>query len=114
LSSCNATIVHKRKRDDNNRTVKKYSKLLAELSENKNFISIEPSISAMRVIENCQAVISSPFTSTAILGKSLGKPSIFYDPMGVIQKDDRGGHGIPIINGQEELMSWLKIALNKP
>ena len=113
LSSCHATIVHKPKRPDN-RSVKKYRKLLAELSENKNFISIESSTSAMRVIENCQAVISSPFTSTAILGKSLGKPSIFYDPMGVIQKDDRGGHGIPIINGQEELMSWLKIALNKP
>ena len=113
LSSCNATIVHKRKRHEN-RPVRNYRKLLAELSENQNFISIEPSTSAMRVIENCQAVISIPLTSTAILGKSLGKPSVFYDPMGIIQKDDRGAHGIPIINGQEELMSWVKIALNKP
>jgi len=114
LASCNVTLVHKLKRKDAGRTVKSYSYLLANLSRLSNFISIEPETSPVRVIENCQAVISLPFTSTAIIGRDLGKPSVYYDPIGVIQKDDRGAHGIPIINGQEELMSWLKIALNKP
>jgi polysaccharide biosynthesis PFTS motif protein len=114
LSMFNFTIVHKRKRNDGNRAVKHYRNLIKDLLRHKNVISVEPSISAIRVIQNCKAVISMPFTSTAIIGRDLGKPSIYYDPIGVIQKDDKGAHGIPIISGQEELMSWLKIVLNKP
>jgi polysaccharide biosynthesis PFTS motif protein len=57
------------------------------------FFSIEPDISAIRVIKKSYAVISMPFTSTALLGKQLGKSSIYYDPSGMVQKDDRAAHG---------------------
>ena len=49
-----------------------------------------------------------PFTSTAIIAKSLGKKSIYYDPTGMIQKDDRAAHGIPVVTGIEDLENWVK------
>jgi polysaccharide biosynthesis PFTS motif protein len=114
LISCNFTLVHKLKRKNTGTTVKSYSHLVARLSKLENFVSIEPETSPVKVIEKCQAVISIPFTSTAIIGRNLGKPSIYYDPIGVIQKDDRGSHDIPIINTQEELKVWLMSVLRKP
>ena len=78
------------------------------LSEAKNVIIVDPDISANRVIEASKLVISMPFTSTALIARELGKPSCYYDPTGLIQKDDRAAHGIEVISGPEELASWLK------
>jgi len=52
-----------------------------------------------------------PFTSTALLGREMGKPSVFYDPHGVLQKNDRAAHGIEIMRGPGELKSWLAAVL---
>ena len=60
-----------------------------------------------QVIEQAIAVISMPFTSTALIAKEMGKPSIYYDPMGRLQRDDRAAHGIPILSGIEELEEWI-------
>jgi polysaccharide biosynthesis PFTS motif protein len=68
---------------------------------------VEPEISAIRVIESSVAVISLPFTSTAIIAKEMGKPSIYYDPTGLLHKDDRAAHGITIISTRDELDNWL-------
>lgn len=85
-----------------------YGRTIERLKQNsQGFIAIDENINAVRLIGKCQVVISIPFTSTAILAKQLGKPSIYYDPHGIIQKDDRAGHGIPIITGFEELKNWL-------
>lgn len=78
------------------------------LSECENVITVDPDISAHRVIEASNRVISMPFTSTALIARELGKPSCYYDPTGLVQKDDRAAHGIEIISGPEELKSWLK------
>ncbi len=32
---------------------------------------------------------------------------MFFDPTGMIQRDDRAAHGIPIIIGRAELQAWL-------
>jgi hypothetical protein len=48
-----------------------------------------------------------PFTSTALIARHLGKPSCYYDPTGLVQKNDRAAHGIPIVTGMEELKSWF-------
>lgn len=78
------------------------------LSRYENVISVDPDISANRVIEASTLVISMPFTSTALIARELGKPSCYYDPTGLVQKDDRAAHGIEIISGPEELELWLK------
>ena len=100
-------MVHKRKRDAGRLTDRKYSALAQRISEKEGVLAIDPAVSAVRVIEGCQAVISYPFTSTAILAREQSKPSIYYDPIGVIQKDDRGAHGIEVVSGSEELRAWV-------
>lgn len=103
----NYTILFKRKRDIGNLAHKNYFKLVEKLSNYEQFISVDPALDAKSLIEESAAVISMPFTSTALIGKELGKPSIYYDPFGQIQKDDRAAHGIKIVTGEKELNDWL-------
>lgn len=105
------TMVHKRKRHIGKRLNPSYAALIGRLSQKSGVIAIEPDTSAIRVIESCQAVISMPFTATALLGIEQGKPSIYYDPLGVIQKDDRAAHGVKILSGPKELRGWLTAVL---
>lgn len=84
-----------------------YAALVSRLGDSSHFLAIDPEIAAPRVIERCHAVISLPFTSTALLGRAMGKPSIYYDPHGIVQKDDRAAHGIPILTGADELNAWV-------
>ncbi|MEN6374677.1 MAG: polysaccharide biosynthesis PFTS motif protein [Smithella sp.] len=85
-----------------------YLTFAERLSEAKNINIIDPDISAHRLIEASSFVISMPFTSTALIARELGKPSCYYDPTGLVQKDDRAAHGIEIISGPEELKQWFK------
>jgi polysaccharide biosynthesis PFTS motif protein len=100
-------MVHKRKRNIGKLIHPQYEALVSSLAESCGVVSIDPNISAIRVIESCSAVISMPFTSTALLGRDMGKPSVYYDPHGVVQKDDRAAHGIEILSGSGELRDWL-------
>lgn len=103
----NRTMVLKRKRNIGNLVHYRYQNLLVELEKRSNFILLDPEIRAEQIINNCKAVISMPFTSTALIAKQMGKPTVYYDSTGLIQKDDRGAHGIRIISGRIELESWL-------
>lgn len=102
------TMTFKRKRNIGNNVNTEYKSFVDKLSKKGLLLEINPDISAYKIIKNCKAVISMPFTSTAIIAKSLGKKSIYYDPTGMIQKDDRAAHGIPVITGIEELKNWVK------
>ena len=86
-------------------THKQYLKYIKSIED--EIVIIEPCISAIRIINKCQAVISLPFTSTAILGTKSGKPSIYYDPTSTIFKDDKAAHGIKVISGKNELQQWV-------
>lgn len=103
-----ASIAFKRKRVFNsNYHHPQYVRFVERLSRWENVVTIDPDTSAYRVIEKCSAAISMPFTSTAHIARELGKPACFYDPTGMIQRDDRAAHGIPIIIGRDELQVWL-------
>lgn len=101
-------MVLKRKRHIGNLLNKKYSTLVDKLARSDNFISIDPDVAAIRLIKEAEIVISFPFTATALIAKAEGKVSIFYDPIGIIQKDDRAAHGIEVITGRLELMEWME------
>ena len=107
LRKSGCTLVLKRKRKIGRLAHPQYQQFVEKMDGLPNFIAVNPGTSALRLIEDCVAVISMPFTSTALLGRELGKPSIYYDPHGVIQKDDRAAHGIEIVSGPEELSEWL-------
>lgn len=107
------TLALKRKREIGKLSHPLYRKNITKLRECKNFISIDPDIDAWQLIANSIAVISMPFTSTALIARDMGKPSIYYDPMGILIRDDRAAHGIPIISGIEELCAWVSILAEK-
>jgi len=101
-------MMWKRKRKIGSIAHPHYRCFAEHLKTSKNVMTVDPDISAYRVIEASTAVISMPFTSTALIARELGKPSCYYDPTDMIQKDDRAGHGIDIISGPEELRKWFK------
>ena len=73
----------------------------------KHVLSIPAQISAFDVILSSIGVISLPFTSTALIARDLGKPSIYYDSSGLLDRDDEAAHGIPILQSKEEVSQWI-------
>jgi polysaccharide biosynthesis PFTS motif protein len=114
IQRCGGTMVLKRKRQIGHWLHPRYIALVEQLGRSEHFLALDPDLAALRVIERCQAVVSLPFTSTALLGREMGKPSIYYDPHGVVQKDDRAAHGIPIVTGTDELNAWMAAHLDLP
>jgi polysaccharide biosynthesis PFTS motif protein len=108
LASVNAGMAHKQKRDSGRIVHAKYRKILTELREKKGYLPINPDLAPQILIEKCIGVVSMPFTSTALIARDMGKPSVYYDPNGLVKKDDKGAHGIPILSGREELVNWIK------
>ena len=102
------SMAFKRKRQINSKYHHpQYVRFVEKFSRWDNLVTIDPDTAAYKLIEKCSAVISMPFTSTAHIARELGKPTCFYDPTGMIQRDDRAAHGIPIIIGRVELHGWL-------
>lgn len=103
-----AEIIYKVKRDI--KTInKEYLKLVADLaSKIHNFKVFYDEISAQSLIKYCDASISIPFTSTALIADYLKKPSIYYHPSNkplisiFSQKNDNQ------INNKYDLETWLK------
>ena len=100
-------MAHKVKRINKSTSIK-YLRRLRQLKEEAFYLEVHPSVDATQVIQRTKACISSPFTSTALIAKLEGKPSIYYDPTGMIQGDDRAAHGIPVITELRELRKWVE------
>ena len=105
--ACGAAMALKRKRKIGALVHPVYESFVDRLMKKSDFVAINSDVSASRLIEKCIAVVSMPFTSTALLGRALGKPSAYYDPHGMIQRDDRAAHGIDVLLGPRELRAWL-------
>ena len=86
---------------------KSYESTCRQIAASSNVLPIDLNIVAARLIEKCAMVISMPFTSIALIAKNLGLPSYYYDPSGLIQREDRAAHGIPVISGVDELQEIL-------
>lgn len=106
-------MLWKRKRNIGPLAHPMYRREADRLLEERHVVMVDPDISAVRVIAASYAVISMPFTSTALIAREMGKPSVYYDPTGLIRKDDPGAHAIPVLHGAAELKSWLD-SLGKP
>lgn len=113
-SQLNLLVRWKEKRNlinqENDGLEKPYASAVKKMVKLNKMQSINPEMSGYWLAQQSAIVISMPFTSTAILAGHLGKPSCFYDPTGLIQKNDRAARGIPIVSGNQELKSWLNQA----
>ena len=109
------SMLLKRKREIGSLAHPQYKDMIKKISGNSSdLVAINPDIAAHRVIEAADMVISMPFTSTAMIGRKLGKPSCFYDAHGLIEQDDRAAHGIPVIRGHEALIEWVRSHKKRP
>lgn len=104
-------MAFKRKRDIGKLAHPVYRSAVELIETEPNVISISSSVSAARLIENSLAVISMPYTSTALIAANQGIPSVYYDSSAKVVRDDCAAHGIPVLIGRHELRSWLRNAV---
>ncbi len=107
IANARGVMVFKRKRDIGSLVHPGYENTVKKLQHASSCLIVDPDISASSLIENCCAVISTPYTSTALIGRAQGKPSIYYDPNGQCEHNDRAAHGIPVLFGINELQAWV-------
>ena len=104
-----ASVIIKSKNRGSKGMSKKYTHFLNDLNSNfPNTYNVNSNISPHRVIKEVEAVISMPFTSTALIARAFGKPTCYYDPTGILDKDSIYAYGIPVIQKPENLVIWLK------
>jgi polysaccharide biosynthesis PFTS motif protein len=108
LSKFTLLMAYKPKRDIGKRSHPLYRKMVNSIDQFNNVIKVDPRTSASYLIESSCAVISSPYTSTAIIAKEMGKPSIYYDPSKTLRRGDRAAHGVPVIQSRDELELWFR------
>lgn len=75
-------------------------------AEGRIFV-VDPDVAAHWLIDRALAVVSMPFTSTALIARARGKPSVFYDPLGTLVGETRLAHGVPVIGSARELDGWM-------
>jgi polysaccharide biosynthesis PFTS motif protein len=101
------TLVLKRKRDIGRHLHPAYSREIERSVRAPNWMEVPPETLALDVIRACKAVVSMPYTSTALVARHHGKPSVYYDASRLIARDDPAAHGIPILQTPEELSEWI-------
>jgi len=108
-------VYHKRKRDISEQLVNgfslnnnKYTNYLQKISKLKdNYYSLNPNTDPYYLIRDTELSISIPFTSTSVYAKSINKPTFYYDPTGLVRKNDVASHGIKVISKKKELAEWF-------
>jgi polysaccharide biosynthesis PFTS motif protein len=98
----------KPKRDVGDRLCPEYDQMLSHGHERGLWQVLDHRISPARLCAEADIVICQPFTSAGLFAKALGKPSAYYDPMGIFEKSQPAAQGIPVLQGPEELMNWIK------
>jgi polysaccharide biosynthesis PFTS motif protein len=107
LKKTDCVVILKRKRDIGKLSHIAYRNLIKELSNSERFIIEDSNISARLLIDKSNLVISMPYTSTALIAKELNKPSIYYDPRGILMRDASASHSIPIVSSKQKLHKWI-------
>jgi polysaccharide biosynthesis PFTS motif protein len=108
LALAGLIMLYKRKRPLIRLAGTAYRRKVEQISAQPHVVLVDPRMSARRVVERAAAVISIPYTSTALIGAELGKPSVFYDPTGTLPDDPSLSHGLPLIRSRAELARWLR------
>ena len=100
---------HKRKRAlSTNVQLVDYSQILVR-PRNRDFYKLVPEdTSAHRIVSRALGVISLPPTSTGLIGRQMGVPSIYFDPTGNVLTDDPALDSVPLINSKEGLSAWIR------
>jgi polysaccharide biosynthesis PFTS motif protein len=107
LAECGLGMVYKKKREIGRVATGRFRRRGARWLHERNVLSVDPDLAPQRLIDEAAGVISMPFTSTAIIARAMGKPTIYYDPLGVLAGEHRLAHGIDVIGNPTELAHWV-------
>jgi polysaccharide biosynthesis PFTS motif protein len=100
-------MVYKKKREIGRIATRRFRRAGAEWLNRNEVVIADPDLAPHRLIAEAAGVISMPFTSTAIIAQSMGKPTIYYDPLGVLVDERRLAHGIDVIGNTADLARWV-------
>jgi polysaccharide biosynthesis PFTS motif protein len=100
-------ILFKQKRDIGFKSELKYRNFIRLFVKRNNVELINHDVSASELIECSEMSLSMPFTSPSIIAKEYGFKTAFYDSTGLLNKNDKGAHGIKIISDKSELERWV-------
>jgi polysaccharide biosynthesis PFTS motif protein len=112
--ACSVHVLWKRKREFGPTVHGRYLRVVAQAERSSALVAIDSGVAAARLIETVDAVVSFPFTSTAIIARELGKPSCYYDSTGTVHPADPSAHGIPVISGRRNLEKWIEFVAGGP
>ena len=98
-------LLYKSKRIDVKKTNSNQFNIDKQKIIDEYYHEVHPEISPRRIIEKSDATISSPFTSTALLSKYQGKPTVFYDSLDLLKNSQF--HEIDVLKKIEDLKKWI-------
>jgi polysaccharide biosynthesis PFTS motif protein len=104
---CGYELVWKRKRRIGRNIHPKFRNFVNIFCKLEGVKVVDEEVSAVRVINATLYNISMPYTSTALLGRDLGRKGCYYDSSGLILPDDKGSHGVKILSGVDDLKNWI-------
>lgn len=90
----------------NSSTSKRYISLINKLSNEPNIMIFEDG-SVFDIIKNSKLVIGLPFTSPTVIAQKLGVRCIFFDPSGLVDKNNSPNRKIFIAQSSEDLKLWI-------
>ena len=106
----NLNVVYKLKRPraKSNKTKEHLNEIDSLMKRYKSLVTqVDYRISPERLILATDFTISKPVSTTALIAKSLNKPSIYLDPTGMIKSTDQALRQIKILSDKNELKSFL-------
>jgi polysaccharide biosynthesis PFTS motif protein len=107
LDSHGFHMVYKKKREIGRVASRGFRTVGSRWLSEKNVVIVDPDVAPPRLIGEAAGVISMPFTSTGIIAAAMGKPAIYYDPLGVLTHEQALAHGIDVIGNPKDLSHWV-------
>ncbi len=108
ISKENNVLLYVKKKKNTKHSHKKYLSFYDSLCKLKNVVIVDAGVAAQELISHCDATISYPFTSTALMGQVNGIESIYYDATSTINSDIPCKYDVQLVSGLENLDLWFK------
>lgn len=108
---CNAILLLKKKREVGSAAHPLYRRYLESIAASEHVIIVDPVVDAEALAEFSVATISMPFTSTAIICREAGIPSVYYVASETRDVDPSLSHGIKVIFGITPLRNWTRTVI---
>lgn len=99
-------LKHKRK-NHWNLTEEKYLSYVSEIADSGQVTLIDTGVDVEDLISKTTFSIAIPFTSTCYVASHQKKKSLYYDPIGVLDFEERDDYGVTFIQSKEGLSDYF-------